>query len=81
MSSGGGKTTTTTQASGPPQWAIPYFQSAISQASNVANQPYTPYGGARVADFTPDQYQGFDQIRQQATAGNPYAWRGMDFAG
>lgn len=63
MSSGGGKTTTTTQASGPPQWAVPYFQGALGKAGDIANQPYTPYGGPRVADFSNDQLTGFDQVR------------------
>lgn len=64
MSSGGGKTTTTTQASGPPSWATPYFQSALNQAGQIANQPYTPYGGPRIADFSDDQARGFDMVRQ-----------------
>lgn len=71
MSTGGGKTTTTTSTNSPPQFAIPYFQGALQQASNIANQPYQPYGGPRIADFTPDQYQSFDMVRQQASGGNP----------
>lgn len=58
MSSGGGKTTTV-QSEGPPQWAVPYFQTAFSQANKVANQPYQQYGGPRIADFSNDQMQGF----------------------
>lgn len=64
MSSGGGKNTTTVQKSDPPAWAVPYFQSALGKASQVANQPYQQYGGPRVADFSNDQYAGFDLVRQ-----------------
>jgi hypothetical protein len=63
MSSGGGKTTTTTQASGPPSWAIPYFQGTFQRASDIANQPYVGYGGPRIAGFSDDQIGGFDQVR------------------
>lgn len=32
----------------------------------IVNRPYQGYEGPRIADFTPDQYAGFDQIRNQA---------------
>lgn len=47
MSSGGGKTTTTTND--PPAWATDYFKSGLEQANTLANTPYTPYTGERVA--------------------------------
>lgn len=49
MSSGGGKTTTTTQQSGPPEWAVPYYQGTLGSIANFINQPYQPYTGQRVA--------------------------------
>jgi len=53
----GGKTQTTTNS--PPAHVQPYSQDYLAQAQGVANQPYQPYGGARVADFTPSQNLGF----------------------
>lgn len=51
MSSGGGKTTTSTtvNSSGPPEWAIPYYQADLASVGNFINQPYQPYTGQRVA--------------------------------
>lgn len=50
---------------------MPYFQSALNKAGQIANQPYQSYGGPRIADFSDDQYAGFDLIRQQAQQGQP----------
>lgn len=54
MSSGDKKTTNVT-SSEPPKWSVPFFQRALSQAGNIANQGYIGYGGPRIQDFTPDQ--------------------------
>lgn len=67
MSSGGGKTSTTVQNSGPPEWAQGYFKSAFDRANQISQQPYVSYGGPRVAGFSPDQMQGFDDARFQAS--------------
>lgn len=79
MSSGGKKQTTTVNTSAPPDWSIPHFQSAIGQASRIANQPYVGYAGPRIADFTDDQYAGFDMVRQQAAAGQPSLTAANDY--
>lgn len=79
MSSGGSPSTTTTTNSGPPSWAVPYFQQGIHLASTVANKPYTPYTGQLVAGQNADQLAGMAAIRQQAgntalsDAGSGYA--------
>lgn len=79
MSSGGDEQTTTTTTNDPPSWAVPYFQSALNRAGQLANQPYTPYTGQQVAGLTADQTMAADLIRQQATnqgalnAGSTYA--------
>lgn len=65
MSSGDKKTTNNTVAE-PPKWSVPYFQSALNKAGNIANQPYIGYGGPRIADFSDDQYNAFDMVRQGA---------------
>lgn len=65
MSSGDKKTTNNTVAE-PPKWAIPYFQSALNKAGSIASQPYVGYNGARIADFSDDQYDAFNMVRQGA---------------
>lgn len=65
MSSGDKKTTNVT-SSEPPKWAVPYFQSALTRAGNIANQPYVGYGGPRIADFSDDQYDAFNMVREGA---------------
>lgn len=51
MSSGGRRQQTQTQTSqsGPPTWAIPYFQQNLEQANRIAGRPYQAYTGERVA--------------------------------
>lgn len=79
MSTGGSKTQTTTATSEPPKWAVPYFQSALQQASNVANQPYQAYTGQQTAGLTADQNLATDLIRQQALAGQGGVDAGNNF--
>ena len=58
MSKGKSTTTTTTD---PAQMAI--YQDLYSKAQGIAQQPFVPYTGARVAGFNPDQLMGFDATR------------------
>jgi len=53
--------TTTTQATDPQQMAM--FQDLYGKAKGIAQQPFVPYTGARVAGFNPDQLQTFDATR------------------
>ncbi len=39
------------------------YDDLYNRAKSVANQPFVPYTGARVAGFNPDQLQGFDATR------------------
>ena len=55
-----GKTTTTTSTD-PTQMAI--YSDLYGKAKGIAEQPFVPYTGARVAGFNPDQLQGFDATR------------------
>lgn len=66
MSSGGDEQQTTTSTSGPPEWAIPYFQQLGSRAMNVADQQWSGYGGDRVAGFTPEQMTGLQMGTDRA---------------
>lgn len=58
MSKGKSTTTTTTD---PTQMAI--YEDLYGKAKGIAQQPFVPYTGARVAGFNPDQLAGFDATR------------------
>ena len=57
----GKNTTTQSTAIDPAQLRM--YQGLYDTARVVADQPYIPYTGARVAGFNPDQLQGFDATR------------------
>ena len=59
-----------------PKWMSDYTQGLIGRANAIAAEGYTPYGGPRIAGFTPDQMQAFDMVR-----GNVGSWQpGMQYA-
>lgn len=54
-----------------PDYAQPYVESMLGQASaltNINQNPYQPYAGQRVAGFTPMQAQAFEGIAGQQIA-------------
>lgn len=67
---GGGGGQQTTQ-SGPPAWAVPYFQQYLTRAQNLSNQPYQQYGGPTFAGMNQTQQQGLNAITQRAQSGSP----------
>lgn len=69
-SSGGGTQINKTE---PPDYVKPYAQAYLQQAGQVANLPYQPYTGARIADFTPSQNLGFGMTQQSAIDSFPLA--------
>ena len=58
MSKGKSTTTTTTD---PKQMEM--YEDLYGKAQGIAQQPFVPYTGARVAGFNPDQLAGFDATR------------------
>ncbi len=58
---GGGDKTTSTSTTDPATQAR--YDDLYNRAKGVAGQPFTPYTGARVAGFNPDQLAGFDATR------------------
>tara|TARA_R100000900_G_scaffold6172_1_gene6531 strand:+ start:325 stop:1560 length:1236 start_codon:yes stop_codon:yes gene_type:complete len=58
MSKGKSTTTTTTD---PAQMQM--YQDLYGKAKGIAQQPFVPFTGSRVAGFNPDQLQGFDATR------------------
>jgi hypothetical protein len=74
---GGGSQTTTTKNETDPQIKALMLQN-YSDASNVANTPFQPYTGQRVAGFTPNQIAG--QGGLLAAANDPSGTNGLTAA-
>lgn len=62
-------TTNTTQL---PAWMQSSIQDILARGTGLANEPYQPYGGPRVAGFTADQTAGQDFLRDNVTAYAPW---------
>lgn len=62
---GGGSSTpsnqTVTQTS-IPEYAKPYVERMLGKSEALSNSPYQPYGGERIAGFTPMQQQAFQGV-------------------
>lgn len=70
---GGGSapTSTTVQNTNIPEYAKPYVESTLGKAAAVTdltNNPYQPYKGEQVAQFTPMQTQAFQNVGSQQIA-------------
>ena len=66
MGKGGGSpqpSSQTVNQSNLPEYARPYFEDIMNRGTTVSNTAYQPYGGQRVADFTPLQQQGFQGVQ------------------
>lgn len=68
-SAGGAQAPST--SSGPPAWAVPYFQQYLGRAQNLSQQPYQQYGGQTFAGMNQTQQQGLNAITQRAQSGSP----------
>lgn len=74
MSGGGGSSAPTQQnitTTNIPEYARPYVEKSLGQAAaltDINNNPYQPYQGQRIADFTPLQGQAFTSLENMQTA-------------
>tara|TARA_Y100000114_G_scaffold32779_2_gene28150 strand:- start:577 stop:1614 length:1038 start_codon:yes stop_codon:yes gene_type:complete len=71
---GGGSSAPTTQTvrqTNLPEYAAPYVERVFARAEAESNQPYTPYGGQRIADFSSDELTAQGMGRGFAFAGTP----------
>lgn len=68
---GGGSQTSTVYQSQLPEYARPYYENMMGQAEAVAGEDYQPYGGQRIADFSPDTEAAQQGIRSIYMQGNP----------
>lgn len=66
-SGGGGNTTTTT--TNIPDWLKDPAQRLVARGEEISKQPYQPYTGERVADFSPTQQAAFQQVYGMQTPG------------
>jgi hypothetical protein len=55
-----------------PKWMSDYTQGLIARANAAAAEPYIPYGGPRIADFTPAQEAAFGMTEENVGAYQPY---------
>lgn len=59
---GGSATTTSTQTTSPNPEAMKAYESLFPQAAQIASTPWNPQTEQRVANFSPQQLQSFNQI-------------------
>lgn len=65
----------------PPAYLQPYHENLAAFAQQLATQPYTPYGGQRIAGFNPMETAAFQGIASLGMAGAPDAFRQAQAAG
>lgn len=63
---------------GIPQFMSDYTQGLLSKANAVAAEPYQPYGGPRLAQFSPEQERAFELTGQSVGQFMPSIQAGMD---
>ena len=51
-----------------PEYVQPYFERLLQRGEAESNQPYTPYGGERIAYFSPDELASQGMTRGYAQA-------------
>lgn len=51
-----------------PEYARPYTERMLGKAEALSETPYQPYGGQRIAEFSPMQQQGFQAAANLAPA-------------
>ena len=69
-------TTYGTTVEGTPKWMSDYTQGLIAKANAAAAEPYIPYGGPRIAGFTPEQQAAFGLTEQNIGSWQPYQQAG-----
>lgn len=58
--------------SSPAEWYDQYLADLTALGGSLAQEEYTPYGGPRVAEWTPDQLAAFSRVRDAADMWRPY---------
>ena len=55
-----------------PKWMSDYTQGLVARANAAAAEPYIPYGGPRIAGFSPEQQAAFGLVEGNVGAYQPY---------
>lgn len=76
MGKGGGGSSTQTVVNRPPEEVMPFLLDVLKQGRELTGQEYTPYGGQRLADTSPDVMASDQMVRNVAQRGIP----GLDTA-
>ena len=69
-----GPTETTVTQTDLPEYVQPYFERLLQRAEADSIQGYQPYGGQRLAYFSPDELTSQAMTRGYATSGTPQAY-------
>jgi hypothetical protein len=69
-----GPTETTVTNTDLPEYVQPYFERLLKRSEADSIQGYQPYGGQRLAYFSPDEMQSQAMTRGYANAGTPQAY-------
>jgi hypothetical protein len=70
-----GPTETTVTQTDLPEYVQPYFERLLKRSEADSIQGYQPYGGQRLAYFSPDELTSQAMTRGYATSGTPQAYR------
>src|SRR5262245_22629639 len=68
---GGDDTQTSTSTTNIPAWATKEAKGQIGMANTIANTPWQPYTGPRVADWTPQMMQASNTLDTSAGSWRP----------
>ena len=74
-------TVPTTTTTSPPPYVVEGAKENYEIAKGLTDQPYTPYEGARIAEFTPDQTNAFDLVRSGVGEYGPLLENATSLAG
>lgn len=55
-----------------PEWYTNYAQSLLGRAMSASEEPYKPYGMARIAGFQPEQEEAFSAFKSSMGSYQPY---------
>lgn len=78
---GGGDTTSTVTQQSIPSEFYPQFGRVLARAEATSLEPYTPYGGQRLAGVSGDTNQSYQTIRDVAATGMPGTQQAMNAVG
>lgn len=64
-----------------PKWLSDYTQGLVARANAIAAEGYQPYGGPRIADFSPEEMAAFGMTAENIGAYQPFLEAGTGFLG